>query len=66
MIQLQYFICLFLVVRPFIWYQALSRSNIKVTNFKEMPLLGHSCFTNTSCLFGTPADVVMFAFVQCE
>ena len=42
------------MTRPFCWYQikghlSRSRSNIKVTIFKKWPLLGHLCFTNTSC-----------------
>ena len=28
-----------------------SRSNIKVSFLKKWPFRGHSCFTNTSCLF---------------
>ena len=33
--------CVFLVVRPFLWHQGqgcLSRSNIKLTFFQEMPV----------------------------
>ena len=54
-----YFKWVFLLTRPFCWYQVrghLSRSNINVTVFekkkkKKWPLWWHWCLTNTSCSY---------------
>ena len=54
--------------KTFLWYQgqddlSRSRSNTKFTFFKKCPLLGHSCFKNTSCLnISETAHIILTKF----
>ena len=67
--ELSYFTFVFLVVRPFVWYQGEghlfgSRSNIKVTYLKKIGhCRGHSYFTNASSFFiKTEKSVIFFSY----